>query len=282
MGELKKISANVSNFILWYKSHIPEASADEVIDFLNVITGENQDLHRWNISRELKSLNFTRKKLTIRCEEADFVRQLQWWSNPPIPLQGFAGCFGVPTQLMIDTDECGLTLLKCNPTYGHSLKGHRARRKLPGKKGISYTVILSVDINIGVVAYWIIPASVTIEIWTVFLYCVLFPRITGQHRYLLWDNLRAHLNPILDDEVKQNGHFPLPRPNHSPHFSFVESCFSLIRRYLMKNYRSINKENFVQFIAGAIATITPNHVQGFAYDAHYLVPNRLWKPWQGE
>jgi hypothetical protein len=48
---------------------------------------------------------------------------MNWWRNPPDLPIGEAGCFGVPTELLIDTDEMHLSLVKCNPKYGHSKKG---------------------------------------------------------------------------------------------------------------------------------------------------------------
>jgi len=55
-------------------------------------------------------------------------------------------------------------------------------------------LILSVDINVGIVAYWILPGNVNNHIWRVYLETVLFPRINQRQRVLLFDNLSAHLH----------------------------------------------------------------------------------------
>ena len=76
-------------------------------------------------------MDFTRKKITKRSLSADVNRQIRWWQNPPFGAIGIAGCFGVPTWLMIDSDECGLSIGQCNPKYGHAKRGIRAFRRMP-------------------------------------------------------------------------------------------------------------------------------------------------------
>jgi len=239
-------------------------------------------LNRDNVSKHLSSLQFTRKVLTRRPALPDVERQIRWWNNPPVGPIGFAGCLGVPTQLMVDIDECNITLLKCNPKYGHSKKGTRAVARLHGRRGQKRSLILAVDIVYGVVAFWLFAGTMDTSVWYVFLNTVLFPRLAFQQRVLIWDNLNSHLNKECLQACDQAGHMTIARPPHSPHFSFVEGCFSHIKNTLQKHYRELDDNNLDQYIIAAVGKITPQLVQGYAVGAHYFVEGRMWRPWQGD
>lgn len=279
-GKSRQIPPFASKVIDILKTHIPELTLHHISVILTCL--ELPHVHSWTISRELKRLSFTYKKLTYRSVKIDYERQINWWNNPPWGSIGNAGCFGIPTEFMIDIDECSLSLLKCRPIYGHSKKGTKAISKSRGREGIKYTMILAVDINVGIVSYWILPGNVFLETWHCFLRLVLFPTIVGQHRVLLFDNLRAHLSPTILNEIYQAGHLPLPRPQHSPHFSFVEGCFGKLRTLLTQRYRYLNSFNFIQNITECMQKIVVQDICGFAFHAHYYVPSRGWKPWNGD
>jgi hypothetical protein len=50
---------------------------------------------------------------------------------------------------------------------------------------------------------------------------------------------------------------------------------------LEKHATELTEENFDNWIVQAIQEITPTLVQGYAAGAHYYVPGRTWKPWEG-
>src|SRR5690348_6570405 len=82
------------------------------------------------ISRIFKQLKYSYKIVKRRSVIIDFERQLNWWRNPPFGPIGVAGVLGVPTERLIDTDEMNISLLKCNPKRGHSLRGQPAFARL--------------------------------------------------------------------------------------------------------------------------------------------------------
>jgi len=252
-----------------------------VSSFLHYCTGRKL-LPQYQISRELKYLNWTRKVLTKRDARIDVERQIRWWNNPPIGEIGQAGCFGVPTELLIDTDEMHLSLVKCNPRYGHSQRGEKAIAKMYGKRGKPRTLIMSTNIIHGVVAYWLIPGGITKETWQIYLQLRLLPRLIYQSMFLMWDNLRAHITLDSYNTCNQAGHTALARPQHSPHFSWQEGVFSNIRNYLEEHYEELTEQNFDFFIFQAINQVTPDKISGYAIGAHYYIPGKEWQPWQGD
>jgi hypothetical protein len=61
----------------------------------------------------IRIVGFTRKKLSHRSNLSDPPEQRAWWVTPPFG-NGFGGCFGVPTDWLVDLDESGFHLATCN------------------------------------------------------------------------------------------------------------------------------------------------------------------------
>lgn len=101
------------------------------------------------------------------------------------------------------------------------------------KSGIKCSLIVAVDINIGVLAYWAAPMkSIDRDAFMLFVVVCLLPAIRGQNRVLMMDNLSAHYSPELDALFAAEGHRLLYRPVHSPDFGPIEYCFGWLRQTL--------------------------------------------------
>lgn len=182
--------------------------------------------------------------------------------------RNFAGIYGIPTSRIIDIDEMGCYGIdEFQPTHGYAEKGERAYMRLPfggvrlpavcqtvnlfflfarssvsefflvrfgpqDKKsgGVKTSLLVACDINVGVVAYWAAP-MVAIDADAFYLWCTLclLPKIRGQNRVIMMDNLRAHSNSDIDELFRAEGHVLLYRPVHSPEFGPIEYCFSWLR-----------------------------------------------------
>jgi len=282
-GRHRLFSPFISYLVLWFTLVFPDAFLDEIAEFVeHAGTLPHTSISRSQISRELKFLGFTRKKLSKRNANARFLEQWNWWNNPPFGGPGVAGVFGVPTEFLIDMDESGIIVAAANRRYGHAFRGDRAIAALTGQRRIRYTLILAIDVVHGVVAYWIFNGNTNTQSFFVFLSVVLLPRISLQHRILMFDNLSAHLSEQTRSYCEQAGHMVLCRPAHSPHLAFIESAFAKIKMHLRRQIRTLTEDNLHEEIERGIHSITAPDVQGWAAACHYNVVGQLWQPWCGD
>jgi hypothetical protein len=96
------------------------------------------------ISEHLKDLEITRKKASIEVyqalDEGVQLRMYTFW-NYPSPL----GIFQVPLFRLIDFDEFGVTLERCNRTCGWALKVFRVRKDGHYKHGRKITILFAIE-----------------------------------------------------------------------------------------------------------------------------------------
>jgi hypothetical protein len=96
------------------------------------------------ISKHLKDLEITRKKASMEAYQAlDEGVQLKvytFWNYPP-PL----GIFQVPLFRLIDFDEFGVTLERCNRTYGWALKVFCVCKDGHYKHGRKITILFAIE-----------------------------------------------------------------------------------------------------------------------------------------
>jgi hypothetical protein len=94
------------------------------------------------ISKRLKDLAITKKKASIGAYQAlneDVqLRVYTFWNYPP-PL----GIFQVPLFRLIDFDEFGVTLERCNRSCGCALKVFRVRKDGHYKVGRKITILFA-------------------------------------------------------------------------------------------------------------------------------------------
>lgn len=282
-GRPRVMSTFLSYLVLWFTLCFPDALLDEIAEFVARGGGFARGSYSVSqVSRELKFLGFTRKKLSKRSQNARFLEQWNWWNNPPVGGPGIAGMLGVPTEMLIDMDESGIIVAAANRRYGHALRGQRAIAQLTAQRRIRYTLILAIDIVHGVVAYWIFNGNTNTASFFVFLSVILLPRISLQHRVLMFDNHSAHLADQTRAFCEQSGHMVLCRPAYSPHFAFIESAFGKIKTHLRRKIRTLTEDNLHEEIQQGIASISAGDVQGWAADCHYSVHSRQWRPWHGD
>jgi len=132
---------------------------------------------------------------------------------------------------------------------------------------------------VGVVAWWLFQGNTDNATFFLFLALFVFPAIAGQRRVVLFDNLAGHFGPNIDQLFQMHGHLWVARPIHSPDFGYVEWSFNWITMYLIHHFAEIEADDLALWIADAIAHIRPEHVQGFAVDAHFFVPGRAYRPY---
>jgi hypothetical protein len=99
------------------------------------------------VSRGLRVLGFTKKKLCHNNIRRDPAKREQWWKLPPPE-----GVLNVPRDLLIDIDETSVVLYTTERGFGHALRGRRAVTLSPSHRGTNYSVILAISCR-GVVAW---------------------------------------------------------------------------------------------------------------------------------
>jgi transposase len=134
------IGIDVLNLVI-YITAWPDATLDEMAAF---IFNEGGELFSHKaISKQLKELEITKKKASAEAYQAQRPDvQFCVWSfwNCPLPL----GIFQVPRRKLIDTEEFGVTLKKCNRTRGWAAKVHRVRKDGHYHHGTKITVIFAI------------------------------------------------------------------------------------------------------------------------------------------
>jgi hypothetical protein len=123
------------------------------------------------ISRSLKVLGFTKKKLShVHIKRNEEVRKM-WWQLPS-PY----GVVDVPRALLIDIDETGVVLFTTERGWGHALRGQRAVTKSPPAKGKKYTLLLAISYR-GVISWTISEKNTNTEVFVDFLRNKLHPTL---------------------------------------------------------------------------------------------------------
>jgi hypothetical protein len=120
----------------------PDATLDEMAVFMYNEGGRL--FSRQTISKRLRELDITKKKASTEAFQAQRpdvqLRVWQFWNCPP-PL----GVFQVQRRKLIDVDEFGVTLEKCNRTGGWAVKVHCVQKDGHYYHGVKFTVIFAIE-----------------------------------------------------------------------------------------------------------------------------------------
>ena len=221
----------------------PDATLDEMAVFMY---NEGGVLYsRQTISKRLKELEITKKKASTEAYQAQRpdvqLRVWEFWNCPP-PL----GIFQVLRRQLIDVDEFGVTLEKCNRTGGWAAKVHRVRKDGHYHHGVKITVIFAIEPGDPALAphvrgsiqrprRWIRcrrAVGTTINIFRDFCEYVCRDIETNNipgtdfHRVFIWDNLAAHhsvyVHNTVTNRVGPSNFSIVPRPPYHPKYGPIE------------------------------------------------------------
>ena len=110
-----------ASFLCILKCEYPQASLAECQVALELERGKTVSLA--TVSRELKRLGMTRKKMQRFSSRRSEDSHVFWWTRPP----HMGGCAGVDWSNMVDIDESNVQFGDSQRRYGHSFSGHPAR-----------------------------------------------------------------------------------------------------------------------------------------------------------
>ena len=236
----------------------PTLNADEVSNFVATMTG--RAFSRVTVSRSLLSYGsygaMSRMSVQQEPRERDTLRRVLWRLRAP-PL----GHAGVPSNDMLDVDECAIYVTSGNRTFGHAYVGERAVEVQRYEPGHRFSLLMAAGRRHGDVYFVLYEnENVDSEKFSAFLEDEVFPHC-GPARTLMWDNLAAHLTAQVLAVVAHGGHRALPRPPYSPDLAPIEYIFGLIQARLKKYQFSLNEGNLRQYLRAAIQlAVTPANV----------------------
>ena len=120
----------------------PRAKLDEIATF--IVNNGGDVYSRQIVQSRLDELNMTRKKASTEAYQAflphNIAREERFWSQGP-PL----GVNGVLRRMLLDLDECGISLDQCNRKSGFAHKSVRIRDAGHYTRGKKLTVIAAVE-----------------------------------------------------------------------------------------------------------------------------------------
>ena len=233
------------NLVIFIIAH-PDALLDEMaIHLYN--EGSDHIYRRDTLSKRLRELQITEKKASTEAYQAlspeNQLRVSVFWNRGP-PL----GVYGLPCFKLIDVDEFGLTLEKCNRTNGWALKCTRVRKDGYYKEGNKLTALIAIKPGDPRLQAHVRGSVQNPRRWSrciqnrgtsniVFAdFCELMcsdidvnPVVgsdTDDHRIFLWDNLSSHhsayVNQTVTGRTGQNQFTIVPHPPYQPKFGPIE------------------------------------------------------------
>jgi len=218
----------------------PSAEHDEMATF---IYNEGGRLYsRQDISKRLIDMEVTRKVASTEAYQAFLPRNIwrcnMFWSQPP-PL----GVVTIPRRTMIDVDEFGMSMNRCESKRGYSLSCFRVRKPGHYERTQKLTVLFAIEPGDHR-----LPPQARGSIWnprrwikvirdggtTAFVFAEFLEEIlvtatdVDDVRNVLFDNLRSHLAPVVAQTIEvrppgSNTTFTsIARPPYQPKYGPIE------------------------------------------------------------
>ncbi len=249
----------------------PDATLVEMAVFIYNEGGDLYYIQR--ISLRLKELEITKKKALIevyQTQESD-VQFWVWgfWNHPPLH-----GIFEVPRGKLIDVDEFGVSLEKCNCMGGWAVKVLRVRKDGHYHHGIKMTVIFAMEpgdpaLPLNVRGSFDPPrrwirclraVGMTTNIFQDFCDYVYWDIETNNipgadaHRIFIWDNLAVHHSAFVHSTVTNRDGTSLfsivVRPPYHPKYGLIEyKICKVMEKIWLKKEEDWNMNRLKQEIA---------------------------------
>lgn len=274
-GRRNSISSDsVKTAIGYYKFRKPSISAKKMQDNLlrDGICNEHNLPSERMISFVLKSLSFTRKKLSVTPREAETERNITLLNQYVTRISTLN-----PFKIYF-FDEASVLKTCGNRQYGHSSKGMRAVEIQRYSSNATLTVNL-LHGPFGVVYFDIINGPSNGNILVLFFLDVL--REVDQQGYpllaavdtVIMDNCGFHHGRLTQNHLTQIFHFfgidLLFQPPYRPELNTCELCFKDIKDYL-RRYPTYAENSTEIAICDAVAEITPLKSISFYKNCGYL------------
>ena len=221
----------------------PDATCDKIAAHLYNEGGEMYS--NQTISKRLKELDITKKIASVEAYQAQTERVQRrvyaFWNHAP-PL----GICGIPRRMLIDVDEFGVTIERCNRKKGWALKVFRVRKDGHYGHGQKITVLFAIEPGDPTLPPHVYDSIQWPQRWikcvrnigtstnTFRDFCeyvcsdIELNGIPGtdDQRIFIWDNLAAHHSAYVHATVTARAglrrFYIVPRPPYHPKFGPIE------------------------------------------------------------
>ncbi len=166
---------------------------------------------------------------------------------------------------LVFIDESGA---KTNMTrlYGRAKGGHRCYDDAPHGHWNTTTMVSSIRLD-GQTACMTLDGAQTIEAYREYVRQILVPTLrTGD--IVIFDNLRAHHDPVALDMIHAAGGMTLPLPPYSPDLNPIEKMWSKVKAFLRKT-KARTLDALIDAIKHALERVTGSDAEGWFASCGY-------------
>jgi transposase len=206
--------------------------------------------------RALRRRDLTRKKKTLHADERDrpdvqkkrrsFRRKVK----------------KIEPERLVFVDETGVTTAM-TPAYAWAPRGERAYASAPGSwESVTLTAALGLD---GVRAPLVFPGSTNAATFQTYVAEVLVPAL-HEGDVVVFDNLSAHVSPVVVEAIERAGASVLPLPPYSPDYTPIEEMYSKVKQFLRRVAARV-KGDLYDAIGDALREVTPQDIIGWFKEA---------------
>ena len=158
------------------------------------------------------------------------------------------GVLGVPTNVLIDIDECGVFLKTCNRKYGKGYVGCRVRSAGPYGHDVKWTLIMAIMPN-GFRHVWFrkVGGTTAVDFLSFVQQIIVRLRRMGMNAVFMWDNLKSHFSAPLILDIYRGGHEIVPRPAYYPTDGPIEYVFNTFEMELRKRLYVVRSDHDLVF-----------------------------------
>ena len=206
--------------------------------------------------RALRRRDLTRKKKTLHADERDrpevqkkrrsFRRKVK----------------KIEPERLVFVDETGVTTAM-TPAYAWAPRGERAYASAPGSwESVTLTAALGLD---GVRAPLVFPGSTNAATFQTYVEEVLVPTL-HEGDVVVFDNLSAHVSPVVVEAIERAGASVLPLPPYSPDYTPIEEMYSKVKEFLRRVAARVRGDLY-DAIGEALKEVTPQDILGWFKEA---------------
>jgi transposase len=206
--------------------------------------------------RALRRRDLTRKKKTLHADERD---------RPDVQTKRRSfrrKVKKIEPERLVFVDETGVTTAM-TPAYAWAPRGERAYASAPGSwESVTLTAALGLD---GVRAPLVFPGSTDAATFQTYVAEVLVPAL-HEGDVVVFDNLSAHVSPVVVEAIERAGASVLPLPPYSPDYTPIEEMYSKVKQFLRRVAARV-KGDLYDAIGDALREVAPQDIIGWFKEA---------------
>ena len=196
---------------------------------------KSMQFSRSTMCRDLKSMNYTRKRLKQVVAERNSARVIGERYSYALRFTN------IRDDEAVFIDETGFNLHVCSH-YGYAPSGETPSMTVPTQRGQNVSVIAAIDIS-GVISFKIIMGAVNRDLMSEWCREELLPAIAGRHITFVMDNVRFHHSTVVTEALTSDSSRAIFLPPYSPQLNPIEQFFSRIKQlYTAHRPRPTNVE----------------------------------------